>query len=122
MILVYALVFLLYVLCLQGVDRLLDREFKDLSEEDDFEAIGAILGTGLAKDPGYEEVMEICGYTWWNTNPIYVLKHRHCPNFPGYECHTELEGYRYWPRKHERKGFFELGKGFRHVPKSRFDK
>jgi len=55
-------------------------------------------------------------YTWWNTNPIYVLKCHHCPNHPGHECiQDELVGVKcIWPEHFTVPGFVEPGKAFRH--------
>mmetsp|Transcript_99442 Transcript_99442/g.287029 ORF Transcript_99442/g.287029 Transcript_99442/m.287029 type:complete len:1098 (+) Transcript_99442:85-3378(+) len=73
------------------------------------------------KDPGYTQVMEKQSYSWWNLNPIYVLKTRHCPDQPGYEVHMpEVQQY-LWPKHQHRKGFFELGKEFRHEEKTRWE-
>jgi len=69
------------------------------------------------KPPSYEKVMDQRGYTWWNVNPVYVLKARYCPNIPEHEVHDEVKC---WPSKHTRCGFFQLGKEFRHVPRARW--
>eukprot|EP00429_Kryptoperidinium_foliaceum_P040957 CAMPEP_0176182236 /NCGR_PEP_ID=MMETSP0120_2-20121206/93373_1 /TAXON_ID=160619 /ORGANISM="Kryptoperidinium foliaceum, Strain CCMP 1326" /LENGTH=624 /DNA_ID=CAMNT_0017520479 /DNA_START=34 /DNA_END=1908 /DNA_ORIENTATION=- len=69
------------------------------------------------KDPGYTEVMESECYSWWNTNPVYVLKSRFCPEQPGYEVHRPEAQELLWPERQRRKGFFELGKFFRHEDK-----
>lgn len=109
-LLVYILTFLVYICALKGVDWWMAR--KELEEEDDFTAAGYPNG-----DPGYEEVIEQCSYSWWNVNPVYVLKHRHCPDLKGHEC---LSNTRCWPKNHVREGYFEIGKEFRHVVKSKF--
>merc|ERR550532_2902054 len=31
-------------------------------------------------DPGFENVLGNSRSTWWNRNPVYVLKNRHCPD------------------------------------------
>jgi len=70
-----------------------------------------------SRDPGYVEVMEEHGSSWWNTNPIYVLKNRHCPDLEGHEVHSNVQC---WPESQERQGFFEPGKEFRHEPRTRW--
>jgi len=67
------------------------------------------------EDPGFSAVMEERGYSWWNVNPIYVLKNRYWENEPGYEL---IDSNKCWPSQFSRRGFFENGKAFRHVPKA----
>jgi len=66
------------------------------------------------QDPGYKQVMEEHGISWWNMNPVYVLKNRHCPDLQGHEVQKDDE--HYWPHSHILQGFFELGKEFKQVP------
>jgi len=68
-------------------------------------------------DPGYEHVMDTTRASWWNRNPVYVLKNRHCPEQAGHEVHEP--GVRCWPILHARQGYYELGKSFRHQPPPR---
>jgi len=65
-------------------------------------------------DWGYAQVMEELSMSWWNLNPVYVLKNRLCPNLPGHEVQTD--GEKYWPSGQDMEGFFELGKEFKHRP------
>jgi len=69
-------------------------------EEDDIE------------DKTYTYVIEQRCCSWWNMNPVYVLKNRYCPDLPGHEV---LEAdVQCWPVSHKSQGFFEQGKEFRH--------
>lgn len=62
-------------------------------------------------DPGYDAIMETTGISWWNVNPVYVLKQRLCPNEPGFEVHDARVPC--WPSWSD-QGYFEKGKEFRH--------
>lgn len=63
-------------------------------------------------DPGYEKVIQDHGMSWWNLNPIYVLKNRHCPDLSGHE--VQDDGVNYWPKHQHLQGYFEMGKEFKH--------
>jgi len=76
-----------------------------------YEAVDTFEG---GEDPGYASIMDTHGYSWWNLNPIYVLKCRYCPNEPQYEVHAEELLKEQWPSYFQSRGFFELGKEFRH--------
>eukprot|EP00438_Fugacium_kawagutii_P025849 Skav231404 [mRNA] locus=scaffold4039:17613:31298:- [translate_table: standard] len=65
------------------------------------------MGEGVDGDPGYDAIMEQSGISWWNVNPIYVLKQRLCPNEPGFEVHDARV--MCWPMWSD-QGFFEKGK------------
>jgi len=67
------------------------------------------------RDPGYEKVMERCGYSWWTKNPIYVLKSRYCPDADSkYECHKDVAC---WPSTFELEGICSWsGTSFRNIP------
>ncbi|CAE8614232.1 unnamed protein product, partial [Polarella glacialis] len=69
----------------------------------------------MDEDPGYVAVMDRNGASWWNVNPIYVLKQRYCPDLPGFELHGR--DVQCWPSYVASKGFFEIGKEFRHRAK-----
>lgn len=68
-------------------------------------------------DPGYEDVMNQCGYSWWSSNPIYVLKERHLKpgdeDFRDYECIGQ--DVMTWPQRYTKHGFVELSTSFRHI-------
>lgn len=104
-IIVYILALLVYHYGLAGINWLTGGRKTTV---DDFR------GT---RDPGYVAVMEENGSSWWNLNPIYVLKNRHCPNLEGHEVHSDVKC---WPGWQESKGFFELGKEFRHEPRKKW--
>ncbi|CAE8586333.1 unnamed protein product [Polarella glacialis] len=70
----------------------------------------------MDEDPGYVAVMDQTGASWWNVNPIYVLKQRYCPDLPGFELHGR--DVQCWPSYVASKGFFEIGKEFRHRAKN----
>merc|ERR1711920_446976 len=61
--------------------------------------------------------------SWWNLNPIYVLKNRHCPTLPGHEVMVSRQSEDqnihgpYWPpgEPDRLQGFFEPGKEFKHT-------
>jgi len=53
------------------------------------------LNTVDARDKGYEYCLNLRVFSWWNTNPVYVLKHRFCPRVPGFECMPDDRPY--WP-------------------------
>mmetsp|Transcript_45543 Transcript_45543/g.97653 ORF Transcript_45543/g.97653 Transcript_45543/m.97653 type:complete len:1025 (+) Transcript_45543:55-3129(+) len=76
---------------------------------------------GEGGDPGYKQVMESVFYSWWNVNPIYVLKSRYCPYEPGFEVHVEELQRDLWPQAHQERGLFEPGKEFRHELKSNWE-
>lgn len=111
---VYLLTFLIYECGVSGIDGFLLYTNLEEAGMDDFQE-----AWGTKTDPGYEAVMDYCGYTWWNVNPIYVLKNRYCRKLPGHQCHTEV---RCWPTHHDFEGYFELGKEFRHISKSQWMK
>lgn len=73
---------------------------------------------GAKGDPGYHDVVEKVSASWWNVNPIYVLKTRYCPEEPGYQVHSEALQKNLWPTSQPLRGFFEPGKEFRHEKKS----
>merc|ERR1712032_311549 len=95
----YIVSLLIYVVGLQLIGM-----FRSRREEEDFD------------DPGFKAFMEKRLYSWWNANPIYVLKNRYWENEPGYEL---IDSDKCWPSKFARKGFFENGKEFRHEPKAK---
>jgi len=66
-----------------------------------------------AKDPDVAKVMEQRGFSWWNVNPVYVLKCRFCPEFKGYEVHEDSEKL-CWPKNFKMASFVEPGSLFRH--------
>eukprot|EP00930_Biecheleria_cincta_P001385 TRINITY_DN102527_c0_g1_i1.p1 TRINITY_DN102527_c0_g1~~TRINITY_DN102527_c0_g1_i1.p1 ORF type:complete len:984 (-),score=146.78 TRINITY_DN102527_c0_g1_i1:1048-3999(-) len=68
-------------------------------------------------DPPYVEVIDKRQSTWWNLNPVYVLKKRYCPDLPGCEVHEE--DVQCWPSSWNTHGFLELGKEGRHRLKSK---
>jgi len=76
-----------------------------------FSKAGKALDNMDGADPGYGKIMEDTGISWWNVNPIYVLKHRLCPKERGYEVHDETVAC--WP-SWSNQGFFEKGKEARH--------
>ncbi|CAE7271961.1 unnamed protein product, partial [Symbiodinium pilosum] len=100
-VLIFVLIFLLtYFIYVSGV----------LFIEYHFHRTGKTLDDGnlSSNDPGYLLIMEKnAGVSWWNTNPIYVLKHRLCPDKPGFEVHDA--SVRCWPSWSD-EGFFEKGK------------
>lgn len=63
-------------------------------------------------DPPYSEVIDAKEASWWNLNPIYVLKKRYCPDVPGFEAHED--DVQCWPSSWNTHGFLELGKEYRH--------
>mmetsp|Transcript_6658 Transcript_6658/g.11841 ORF Transcript_6658/g.11841 Transcript_6658/m.11841 type:complete len:686 (+) Transcript_6658:963-3020(+) len=63
-------------------------------------------------DVGFRKVLDCSGYSWWNMNPVYVLKYRYCPNLPGYEVHPESEC-PVWPSGYVTKSLVQLGKDWR---------
>eukprot|EP00928_Gymnodinium_smaydae_P007876 TRINITY_DN12815_c0_g2_i1.p1 TRINITY_DN12815_c0_g2~~TRINITY_DN12815_c0_g2_i1.p1 ORF type:complete len:1056 (-),score=243.01 TRINITY_DN12815_c0_g2_i1:85-3012(-) len=66
-------------------------------------------------DPGVEGMMKARGYTWWNVNPVYVLKNRYCPDLPGYECLGK--DVRCWPEGNDvPESYYESGTRFRQAP------
>jgi len=64
------------------------------------------------QDPGYASLVEFWGLSWWNLNPIYVLKQRYCPETPGFEVHTA--DVKCWPSWSSSQGWYEVGKSYRH--------
>mmetsp|Transcript_102752 Transcript_102752/g.329489 ORF Transcript_102752/g.329489 Transcript_102752/m.329489 type:complete len:478 (-) Transcript_102752:100-1533(-) len=104
MILVYMLTLMIYEFGLLAVDSYHGKRHDGLDE------------FGEGGDHGYLGVMKEHGSSWWNVNPIYVLKHRHCPGLAGFEVHDDEE--QYWPEDQELKGFFEMGKEFKQKPAS----
>merc|ERR1712098_588894 len=64
-------------------------------------------------DPGVENLLEERGYSWWNANPVYVLKTRHNPDFPGYECMRNSRQI-CWPCDPLLPSYYEAGTHFRH--------
>lgn len=104
MVSIYMLTVLIYWGGILAVESLYGREVK---EADDM---------GPGGDPGYASLIDRTGLSWWNVNPIYVLKQRYCPNdIPGFEVHTEEV--QCWPSWSKDKGFFEPGTVFRHRKK-----
>jgi len=103
-VLIFVLIFMLtYFVYVAGI----------LSIEYHFRKMGKTLDDEnvSGNDPGYMAIMEKSGVSWWNTNPIYVLKHRLCPDLAGFEVHEESRNC--WPLWSD-EGFFEKGKEFRH--------
>ncbi|CAE7212909.1 unnamed protein product [Symbiodinium sp. CCMP2592] len=103
-VLIFVLIFMLtYFIYVAGI----------LSIEYHFRKMGKTLDDEnvSGNDPGYMAIMEKSGVSWWNTNPIYVLKHRLCPDLAGFEVHEESRNC--WPLWSD-EGFFEKGKEFRH--------
>lgn len=65
-------------------------------------------------DPGYEYVIESSLQSWWNFNPVYILKARYAPEVDGYKClHRDIKC---WPSRFRSQGLMEVGLGFRHIP------
>jgi len=62
-------------------------------------------------DPGYADIIDKYQISWWNRNPVYVLKHRHCRDLEGHEVHGS--DVQCWPKGASCDCFFELGKEFR---------
>jgi len=106
MVLVYFLSLLSYVFGVKAVDAFLGERDNGIDE------------FGAEGDPGYSKVIEEHGMSWWNVNPVYVLKHRHCPTLEGHEVQDDDGDCHYWPKAHVLKGYFELGKEFKQLPKS----
>lgn len=105
-VLIFVLIFMLtYFIYVSGI----------LSIEYHFRKMGKTLDDEnvSGNDPGYMAIMAKSGVSWWNTNPIYVLKHRLCPDLAGFEVHEESRNC--WPLWSD-EGFFEKGKEFRHRP------
>ncbi|OLP89705.1 hypothetical protein AK812_SmicGene28834 [Symbiodinium microadriaticum] len=101
-ILIFVLIFFLtFFIYLAGV----------LYIEWSFSKAGKALDSMDGTDPGYGKIMEDTGISWWNVNPVYVLKHRLCPQERGYEVHDETVAC--WP-SWSNQGFFEKGKEARH--------
>lgn len=104
MVAIYMLTVLIYWAGILAVERLYGKGNK---EADDM---------GAAGDPGYASLIEKTGLSWWNVNPIYVLKQRYCPDdLPGFEVHSQEV--QCWPSWSKDKGFFEPGTVFRHRKK-----
>eukprot|EP00435_Cladocopium_sp_Y103_P059516 s1118_g21.t1 len=103
-VLIFLLTFFLYLSGILYIEWLFGKEGKNVDDMDN----GA---PGHAGDPGYDSIIETTGISWWNVNPIYVLKQRLCPNEPGFEVHDARV--MCWPAWSD-QGFFEKGKEFRH--------
>jgi len=100
-VLIFLLTFFMYVSGILYIEWLFGKEGKSVDK----------MGEGEDGDPGYESIMDTTGISWWNVNPIYVLKQRLCPNEPGFEVHDARV--MCWPAWSD-QGFFEKGKEFRH--------